>query len=159
MSKRRLGFSLALIGSLSGCVVSTHAGAGQEPVVPLPPQAASSPAAVARNNEPLEVGARHILIAYLGAERARPYVTRTREEALALAQELRKRVQSGEDFAQVAKENSDDAGSAPLGGELGSFSRDQMVPEFSDAAFALEPGGVSEVVESPFGFHVIQRTE
>jgi parvulin-like peptidyl-prolyl isomerase len=127
--------------------------------VPLPPQAPTAEATNQHANEPVEVGARHVLVAYRGAEHARPYVTRTREEAQALAAEVRARALTGEDFAQIAKENSDDAGSAAMGGDLGRFRREQMVPEFSDAAFALQPGGVSEVVESAFGFHVIQRTE
>jgi len=143
----------------TGCVVSTHAGPGKEPVVALPPEAPKSAAEEARANEPLEVGARHVLVAYQGAEHARPYVTRTREEALALAQEIRQRALGGEDFAELAKQHSDDAGSAALGGDLGRFRREEMVPEFSDAAFALSPGGIAEVVESAFGFHVIQRTE
>jgi len=159
MSRWQLAVLCAASGLALGCVVSTHAGPGQEPVVPLPPEATPAPEAAARANEPLEVGARHILIAYLGADHARPYVTRTREEAFALAQEIRQRLLGGEDFEQIAKENSDDAGSAPMGGDLGRFRREQMVPEFSDAAFALAPGDVSEVVESPFGFHVILRTE
>jgi hypothetical protein len=142
-----------------GCVVSTHAGPGQEPAVPLPPAAPQSPELAQRSNEPLEVGARHVLVAYKGADHARPYITRSREEALALAEQLRKRVLDGEDFAVVAKENSDDAGSAAMGGDLGKFRREEMVPEFSDAVFAMKPGDVSAVVESAFGFHVIQRTE
>ena len=160
MSNKAFACLLALTGSLLvSCVVSTHAGPGQEPVVAQPPEAPQSAELSARSNEPLEVGARHVLVAYLGADHARPYVTRTREEALALAGKVRERILAGEDFAEVAKENSDDAGSAALGGDLGTFRREQMVPEFSDAAFALAPGGVSEVVESAFGFHVIQRTQ
>lgn len=153
-----LGLVCALLAT-PACVVSTHAGPGAEPVVPLPPEAPKSEAAEARQNEPLEVGARHILIAYQGAEHARPYVTRTREEALALAQQIRERALAGEDFGELAKQHSDDAGSAALGGDLGLFRREMMVPEFSDAAFALSPGEVAEVVESAFGYHVIQRTE
>lgn len=148
------GATLAL-----ACVVSTHAGPGQEPVVPLPPQPPVAPEVARRAGEPLEVGARHMLVAYKGAQHARPYITRSREEAQAFAEELRARVLGGEDFATIAKENSDDAGSAAMGGDLGTFRREDMVPEFSDAAFALQPGGVSAVVESAFGFHVIQRTE
>jgi len=160
MSRARRSLLLVVVGlSTLGCVVSTQAGPGREPVVPLPPEAPQSPAATARANEPLEVGARHILVAYRGAEHARPYVTRTREEAQALAEELRKRVLGGEDFAALAKESSDDAGSAAMGGDLGRFRREEMVPEFSDAAFAIQPGDVAKVVESAFGFHVIQRTE
>lgn len=159
MSVRRHLLLVSTATLALGCVVSTHTGPGQEPVVPLPPAAPQSPELTQRSNEPLEVGARHVLVAYKGADHARPYITRSREEALALAEELRKRVLDGEDFAVVAKENSDDAGSAAMGGDLGKFRREEMVPEFSDAVFALKPGDVSAVVESAFGFHVIQRTE
>ncbi len=91
--------------------------------------------------------------------RAAPYVDKTKEEAKQFAEELRKQALAGEDFAKLAETNSDDRGSAAAGGSLGSFTREQMVPEFSNAAFALEVGGVSKVVESPFGFHVILRQE
>ncbi len=106
---------------------------------------------------PLElITARHILIQYQGAARATQ--TRSRDEAMALAQDLVKRAQGGENFEELAKSNSDGP-SAPQGGMLGRFPRGQMVPEFEDAAFLLKPGEVSGVVETPFGFHVIQRVE
>jgi parvulin-like peptidyl-prolyl isomerase len=108
---------------------------------------------------PAEIGARHILISYKGAMRAAPYIDRTKEQAEMLATELQEKAQSGADFEELARKNSDDPGSASSGGSLGRFARGQMVKEFSDAAFSLPVGGVSEVVESPFGFHVIQRTE
>jgi peptidyl-prolyl cis-trans isomerase D len=68
------------------------------------------------------------------------------------------RVRSGEDFAKVAKEVSEDT-TASAGGDLGSFTRDQMVKEFSDAVWSLSVGQVSEPVRSPFGFHVIRLTD
>ncbi len=106
---------------------------------------------------PLElITARHILIQYQGAARATQ--SRSRDEALALAQDLAKRAQGGENFEELAKSNSDGP-SAPQGGMLGRFPRGQMVPEFEAAAFLLKPGEVSGVVETPFGFHVIQRVE
>jgi parvulin-like peptidyl-prolyl isomerase len=127
-------------------------------VIPLPKERAESEDRVAElNRGPAEISASHILIAYRGAMRAAPYVQRTKEEALALAEELQKRAVQGEDFAALAQEHSDDRGSAAQGGSLGTFRRDQMVPEFSKAAFALEVGDVSAVVESGFGFHVIKR--
>lgn len=149
---------VSLAGTLSGCVVSTVGGPGTPPDVPLPPKKEISDAHQSEGG-PVQIGARHILISYEGAMRAAPYVTRTQEEAQAFAENLRGRAESGEAFAELAKEHSDDRGSASSGGELGTFRRDQMVPEFSQAAFRLEVGEISQVVESPFGFHVIQRTE
>lgn len=69
-----------------------------------------------------------------------------------------KRIEAGEDFAAVAKEASEDS-SAENGGDLGKFERGRMVPAFEEAAFALSPGQVSDIVESPFGYHVIQVYE
>jgi peptidyl-prolyl cis-trans isomerase C len=63
------------------------------------------------------------------------------------------------DFATIASETSEDPGSAPRGGDLGFFTKGQMVPAFEAAAFALEPGAVSGIVETPFGFHVIKVIE
>ncbi|MFH1502248.1 MAG: peptidylprolyl isomerase [Candidatus Eisenbacteria bacterium] len=70
----------------------------------------------------------------------------------------RQRIESGEAFESVAAELSDDA-SAARGGDLGTFKRGAMVPEFEEAAFALEPGEVSGIVPSRFGFHIIQVVE
>jgi peptidyl-prolyl cis-trans isomerase C len=69
------------------------------------------------------------------------------------------RVRKGEDFAAVAREVSEDPGSAPRGGDLGVFGKGQMVPPFEQAAFALPAGQVSDLVESPFGFHIIRVQE
>jgi peptidyl-prolyl cis-trans isomerase C len=77
------------------------------------------------------------------------------EEALKKAQDIRKRLIGGEDFAKVARAESDDAGSGAQGGELGEFKKGMMVPPFEQAAFAAKPGEVTEPVKSPFGYHVI----
>lgn len=107
--------------------------------------------------EPAEWAARHVLIAHRGASRPGPNVTRTKAEALALAQKVVAEVAAGAALADLAKTYSDDAGSASAGGFLGFFERGTMVAPFQTAVEALEPGAVSGVVESEFGFHVIQR--
>src|SRR6202140_811108 len=88
-----------------------------------------------------EVHARHILV-------------ETEDEAKAVKEELKK----GADFAELAKKKSKDPGASD-GGDLGFFTKDQMVPEFSTVAFALEPGKISDPVKSQFGWHIIKVEE
>jgi peptidyl-prolyl cis-trans isomerase D len=78
--------------------------------------------------------------------------------AKAKAEGLLKQLKAGGDFAALAKANSDDPGSGAKGGDLGFFSRDMMVKPFSDAAYLLKEGQMSELVESEFGFHIIKLT-
>jgi peptidyl-prolyl cis-trans isomerase C len=75
------------------------------------------------------------------------------------ADDLLAQVKKGADFADLAKKHSQDPGSAPNGGDLGFFSKGQMVPAFEQAAFGLKPGDTSGVVETPFGFHIIRVSE
>jgi len=105
-----------------------------------------------------QVRARHILIRAQGSPTAvRPgQKDLTEAEALAKAQDLRKRIEAGEDFAQLAQQESDDTGSGAKGGDLGFFRHGQMVPSFEQAAFALQPGELSEPVKTPFGYHLIK---
>ena len=103
--------------------------------------------------KPEQVKASHILIQVpAGADEAK------QTEALATIQALKVRIDNGEDFATLAMENSDGP-SKTKGGDLGFFSREQMVPPFSEAAFALQPGQTSDVVKTRFGYHLIRVTE
>lgn len=72
---------------------------------------------------------------------------------------MRERILKGDQFSMLATLYSEDPGSAVKGGELGFFTRGRMVSEFESAAFALKPGEVSPVIESPMGFHIIQLIE
>jgi peptidyl-prolyl cis-trans isomerase C len=100
-----------------------------------------------------QVAARHILISIEGLE-SEQEMAEAKERAEAIRQELI----DGADFATLAQERSEGP-SGPRGGDLGTFGRGQMVGPFDEAAFALEEGTISEVVETQFGYHVIQVTE
>lgn len=101
------------------------------------------------------IHASHILLMYQGSMRSS--ATRSKDEARQQIDELKTRLDQGADFAQLAREHSDCPSSAK-GGDLGSFGRGQMVEAFDRAAFELPVGATSGVVETPFGYHIIQRT-
>lgn len=107
-----------------------------------------------RFTEQEEVSARHILIKVPAGA-----ADEVRAEARGRLEGLRERIAGGEDFAVLAIQFSEDPGSAEAGGDLGFFGRGRMVPAFEEAAFGLEPGAMSEIVESPFGFHLIRVDE
>jgi parvulin-like peptidyl-prolyl isomerase len=133
------------------------------PTVPAATRAQPQPTPVPppAPKEEEKIAASHILVSYKGARGAAPTVVRTKDQAKKRAQEVLKKAKAHgpPDFAALAKKYSDDPGSGPKGGELGVFTRASMVKPFSDAAFALKQGDVSEVIESDFGFHVIKRTQ
>ena len=102
--------------------------------------ASPAPAATAEETTPpKKISARHVLVQWMGTDRAGKSVLRSREQALALIEEVQRRAKAGED--------------------LGRFGRGQMVGAFEIAAFKLKVGEISDIVETPFGFHIIQRTE
>ena len=101
-----------------------------------------------------QVCAAHVLVKV----KASPEATEghTDDEARKLAQSALDQARAGADFAALAKKASEDQGSAPQGGELGCFERGRMVPEFENAAFALNAGEVSDLVKTQYGYHVIR---
>jgi peptidyl-prolyl cis-trans isomerase C len=104
--------------------------------------------------KPEEIRASHILVRF--PEGAADDV---KKAARARAEEALAKVKAGGDFAAVVKDYSQDPGSAAQGGDLGFFSKGRMVPAFETVAFAMKVGQVSDVVESPFGYHVIKVTD
>jgi peptidyl-prolyl cis-trans isomerase SurA len=109
---------------------------------------------------PERIAARHILISYAGSAKAVAGATRSEVEARALAEQILKQArQPGADWKALAAQYTDEPGGKATGGDLGKFGRHQMVPAFETAAFALSVGEISDVVHTPFGFHVIQRYE
>lgn len=103
-----------------------------------------------------KVKARHILIATKGSPAAQAGKKElTDEEAKAKAEDIRKKIAGGADFAQLAKTESDDTMSGAQGGDLGTFGHGDMVPEFEKAAFETKPGEVT-VVKTQYGYHVLQ---
>ena len=107
-------------------------------------------------NEYERVKARHILIRFKGSPA--PAGTKkelTEDEALEKTKALRARIVAGEDFATIAKAESDDVGSGANGGDLNFFGHGQMVGPFDQAAFAAPVGKVTEPVKSQFGYHLI----
>jgi len=103
---------------------------------------------------PEQVRASHILI---GVQESADVAAKA--AAKRKAEGVLKQVKAGGDFAALAKENSQDPGSAVKGGDLGFFSRGQMVGPFDEVAFTLAPGATSDLVESQFGYHIIRVAE
>lgn len=102
-----------------------------------------------------QVRASHILLMYQGSERST--ASRSKDEAQTQIQGIKAELDGGADFAALAKQHSD-CPSGRKGGDLGSFGKGQMVKAFEETAFGLEVSATSGVIETPFGYHIIQRT-
>jgi peptidyl-prolyl cis-trans isomerase D len=101
-----------------------------------------------------QVGARHIL------KKVAKDATEDQKKAVrASIEDIKRRLDEGASFEEIARAESEDPGSAAKGGDLGLFPRGRMVPAFDAAAFSLEAGKTSDIVESDFGFHIIQVYE
>lgn len=136
-----------------------HKPAATPPPAPQPqrePQPRGSAA-----QPPREIfGAKHLLVMYKGSRRAPPNIERSKDEAKARAEEAKKKAKADPSkFADLVKEYSDEPNAGARGGDLGKFPKGAMVPEFQAAVEKIKVGEISDVVETPFGFHVILRTQ
>ena len=160
-----------LLVATSGCVVTTYEGTGEPPSAPSrpppvgvvePSPSSGGPSATpgrTPKDEPKTIAASHLVVMHRGSLRAPPGIQRGREAARQRAEEALARARAGEDFAKLVAEYSDEPGATLREGRLGRFTRQDMIEAFSDAAFQLQVGELSDVVETPFGYHVILRTE
>jgi hypothetical protein len=133
--------------------------AGTAPAPAADEASASKTLTVVETEPPKQIGARHVLVQWMGCEHTGASVLRTREQAQALIEEVQRRAKAGDDMGRLAVEYSDEPNAGARGGSLGRFGRGQMVGPFETAVFKLKVGEISDIVESPFGFHIIQRTE
>ncbi|MFO0760981.1 MAG: peptidylprolyl isomerase [Byssovorax sp.] len=124
-----------------------------------PESSASAPAPVV-SAPPREIaGASQVLVAYKGADLAPKEVTRSKADAKRLAEEALKKIKKDNvPFEDVVKKYSDDPLSKNAGGAIGNFERNAMPEAFSKATFDMKVGDISDVVETPRGFHIIKRT-
>jgi peptidyl-prolyl cis-trans isomerase NIMA-interacting 1 len=161
-----LAMAVLLLGSAcSGPNASMH----PSPNASLPEAAPGSPAAQCialantkpprREGEPEKISVKHILIKYAGAERADDSITRTRGDACMRALEARDALRGGAVFSQVVADYSEEPGAKARDGQIRSFKRSDVREPFADAAFALDVNQLSDIVETPYGFHIIFRTE
>jgi len=180
-SRRILMFPMLILGAslLLGCGKTSKSDTASEgekgtvptmpPAEPPPPQSAAAPGTmpVAPATTPQHVQVQHILIGFQGSVRGKP-ITRTKEEAKALAYQVLDRARKGEDFDALVKQYTDDsppgiygmsgAGVAPGPGE---YPRTGMVPAFGNVGFAISVGNIGiadyDPTASPFGWHIIKR--
>ena len=104
----------------------------------------------------IEIHARHLLIGFAGS--ALEGATRSKEEARALIEELRAKATS-ENFEILVQDNSEEPSADEMGGDLGYFGKGIMIPEFEEVVFAQDTGTISDVVETAFGYHLIQKID
>ena len=164
MSKTPLVFLLAIAGSACSTLATgpEWVGGGLETIGPI--RAAEREEVEERERArmakmPSRIGARHILVMHERSMQKPENVKRSREDARKRAEECLAALRSGAAWDAVVGQCSDEPGAAERGGDRGVFERGAMVKAFSDAAFQLEVKTISDLVETPYGFHIIQRTE
>jgi hypothetical protein len=162
-----LGFFGVFNKLLGGIAAKPAGGEAEKPVAakvatatptPVPPKPPAQPAA---EQQPREMfGAKHLLVMYKASRRAPPNIERSKDEAKARATEAMKKAKDPKNkFEDLVKEYSDEPNAGARGGDLGKFPKGAMVPEFQTALEKIKVNEISEVVETPFGFHVILRTQ
>jgi len=158
---------IVLSVSLAGCegnkapppVASSAAGTAAASAAPSGSASVAPSASAAAQPEREIAGAQHVLVSYKGAELAPRTVTRSKDEAKKRAAEALSKIKKDNmPFEEAAKKYSDDEGSKNIGGALGNFEKNAMPEAFSKATFAMKVGEISDVVETPRGFHIIKRT-
>jgi hypothetical protein len=153
---------VAALASVAACGGAPPGEARSPSAAPTPGQRCLAEAGVKRApkaDEPDRINVKHVLVRFAGARGASEAITRTREQACLRAEEALAKLKDGTSFRDVAATYSDDAGAATRGGAIGNIERGDVAAPFADAAFELKVSEVSEVVETPFGFHVILRVE
>ncbi len=130
----------------------------EEQISDMPPASEVEIAAFYEENAdsfkmPETVTASHILLAFIEED-----TDETKAQKKAQLEKIKADIETGGNFEELAKEYSD-CNSSQRGGNLGSFSRGQMVPEFETVAFSIEPGNLSEIIETQFGYHLIKSTD
>jgi peptidyl-prolyl cis-trans isomerase NIMA-interacting 1 len=162
MAARSLAFAVLALTACGGAAAPAPEAKDPAPAAESPAAACLRAAGAPRQRaakEPDRVGLKHVLVKYAGAKNAPASVTRSREEACLRAMEARDKLRGGAEIDAVVGEYSEEAGAATRGGSLGRVERKDLVPPVADAAFELERNQLSDVVESPFGFHLVLRTE
>lgn len=160
-------FNKALGGLAPKNMPTADANAAHSPATPAKPASVTplpnphGSGRMAPTNAPTgeTYGAKHLLVQYKGSMRAPPTITRSEEEAKARATEAQKKAKGGAKFEDLVKDYSDEPNAAQRGGDLGTFRKGQMVPEFQTAVEGMKVGEVSDLVKTPFGYHVILRTK
>jgi len=153
-----LGPPLQKLGIISSASPAESAKpATSAPAKPLAPQTQPTGAQTAKPAEET-YGAKHIIVMYKGSMRAPATVTRTKDEAKARAEEVLKKLKGGAKFDDLVGDYSDEPNAGARKGDLGRFHPNAMHPLFTEAVKKLKVGETSDIVETPFGFHVIVRT-
>lgn len=157
MFNRALGrFAAHPAGSESEAKPTT----AQEATPPPQPVRPPTPPGMPGMDQREMFGAKHLLVMYKGSRRAPDNITRTKDEAKARATEAMKKAKDPKNkFEDLVKEYSDEPNAGARGGDLGKFPKGAMVPEFQNALDKMKVGDVSDIVETPFGYHVILRTQ